>query len=191
MIALRNNDGGRFVIGFSDEDMKPVADGRPADVRAAFDQDAIHAVVTRYASEPFEILVQYPTFDGNIHPVICVPAGVKTAVATRGEINDPGTQKVLLPINSVFVRTLNSSNTVSTAAALWQAWPRLFEICFDNREADVGRLVRRHLGGSGLASSLRFSDKHRFVKNRMHLRSLQAGWMMASQRSNAASARPP
>jgi len=83
-------------------------------------------------------------------PVVCVPSGVSTPVATKGEVKDPETQKVLLPIDTVYVRTLRSNNTVSTSTAKWQDWDRLCAHCFDNREADIGRFMRRHLDESML-----------------------------------------
>ncbi|MFL9897907.1 putative DNA binding domain-containing protein [Paraburkholderia fungorum] len=143
-IALRNNNGGRLVIGFDDNTMAPVSEGRPEQLRSVFGQDAIQALVTKYASESFEVLVQYAERDGLEFPVICVPPGVKTPVATKGEVKDPATQKPVLLMNTVYVRTLASNNTVSTASAKWQDWERLCAHCFDNREADIGRFVRRH-----------------------------------------------
>lgn len=145
LLALRNNGGGRFVIGFDDESMRPVDDGRPHSVRAAFSQDTIQALVSRFASDSFEVLVQYVEFAGAEFPVICVPPGIRTPVATKSELkaNDP--QRPSIPMNAVYVRTLSSNNTVSTAPAQWRDWARLVEICFDNREADLGRFVRRHL----------------------------------------------
>jgi hypothetical protein len=150
MIALRNNNGGRLVIGFDDDSMNAVAVGRPSSVRDAFGQDAIQALATKYSSDPFEVLVQYPENDGLEFPVVCVPPGVRTPVATKGELKDPTTPRPIVPINVVYVRTLNSNNTVSTSAAKWQDWERLCGHCFDNREADIGRFMRRHLDESML-----------------------------------------
>ncbi len=150
LLALRNNNGGRLVIGFDDTTMDAVAADRPESLRAAFGQDAIQALITRFSSEPFEVLVQYATKDGKDFPVICVPPGVRTPVATKSEIKDPQTQRPILPINAVYVRTLKSNNTVSTASANWHDWDRLCELCFDNREADIGRFLRRHLDESVL-----------------------------------------
>jgi hypothetical protein len=148
MIALRNNDGGRLVIGFDDATMAAVQEGRPESVRTTFGQDAVQALVTRYSSEAFEVQVQYVENGGADHPVICVPAGVRTPVATKGEVKDPDTQRVILPINTVYVRTLQSNNTVSTAAARWQDWDRICGLCFDNREAccitSTGRIICEH-----------------------------------------------
>ena len=150
LLALRNNGGGRFVIGFDNESMRPVDDGRPQSVRTAFSQDAIQALVSRFASDPFEILVQYVEFSDAEFPVICVPPGIRTPVATKSELKADDPQRPSIPMNAVYVRTLSSNNTVSTAQAQWRDWARLVEICFDNREADLGRFVRRHLSAPNL-----------------------------------------
>ncbi|WP_316252033.1 ATP-binding protein [Paraburkholderia sp. 31.1] len=128
LIALRNNGGGRFVIGFDDETMRPVPFAGQQPVRAVFVQDEIQALVSRFASEPFEITVQYVDHEGEEFPVICVPAGVRTPVATKSELKDANNQKALVPIHAVFVRTLSSNNTVSTAHAQWRDWPRIAEV---------------------------------------------------------------
>jgi hypothetical protein len=41
---------------------------------------------------------------------------------------------------------LNSNNIASSTKALWRDWPNIVQICFDNREADIGNFLRRHLG---------------------------------------------
>lgn len=152
MLALRNNNGGRLVIGFDDATMAPALDSRPEDMRAAFGQDMVQALAAKFSSESFEVLVQYVKKDDFEYPVICVPSGIKTPVAAKAEIrDDTEARRALVQINTVYVRTLKSNNTVSTAAAGWQDWGRIAEICFDNREADIGRFMRRHLDEVTLA----------------------------------------
>jgi hypothetical protein len=149
LMALRNNGGGRLVVGFDNETMKPVDEDRPKSVRATFAQDEIQALVSRFASDPFEVLVQYINLDfagtNAEFPVICAPSGVRRPVAMKSELKASDSQKPLIPLNAVYVRTLSSNNTVSTANAQWRDWDRLIDVCFDNREADLGRFVRRHL----------------------------------------------
>jgi hypothetical protein len=41
---------------------------------------------------------------------------------------------------------LRANNTPSTTRATWKDWPKIVETCFDNRQADVSRFLRRHLG---------------------------------------------
>lgn len=151
LMALRNNGGGRLVIGFDNDSMHPVNDGRPACIRTAFAQDNVQALVSQFASDPFEVLVQYVELAGAEFPVICVPSDIRTPVATKSELKGQDPRRPLVPINAVYVRTLSSNNTVSTAQAQWRDWARLVEICFDNREADIGRFVRRHLSEPSLS----------------------------------------
>ena len=49
--------------------------------------------------------------------------------------------------NKVYVRSLRANNTPSTTEATWKDYEDLVKRCFDNREADIGRFLRRHLGG--------------------------------------------
>src|SRR5262249_48067266 len=51
----------------------------------------------------------------------------------------------LIRKDAVFARSLNSSGVVASTIAGWKDWPRLVEVCFDNREADIGRFLRRHI----------------------------------------------
>ena len=53
--------------------------------------------------------------------------------------------ELLFQENKVFIRSLGANNTPSTTEATWRDWPQIVEVCFDNREADVGRFIRRHL----------------------------------------------
>ena len=54
--------------------------------------------------------------------------------------------KPLVKSNTVYgVRSLHANNTPSTTEATWNDWKDLIERCFDNREADIGRFVQRHL----------------------------------------------
>ncbi len=152
LLALRNNGGGRLVIGFDNASMKPVSEGRPSSVRTTFDQDEIQALVSRFASEPFEVLVQYVELGNEEFPVVCAPTGVRTPVATKSELKDAANQRVLVPLNGVYARTLSTNNTVSSGLAQWRDWDRLVEICFDNREADIGRFVRRHLADDTIST---------------------------------------
>src|SRR5262249_10859252 len=50
----------------------------------------------------------------------------------------------------VYVRSILANNTVSSAEARRDDWDRLIRICLENREADIGAFVRRHLAGLDL-----------------------------------------
>lgn len=145
VLALRNHGGGYLVIGFDDETLQPDVDNVPADVTALFHIDTVQGLVTRFASEPFEVAIEFPARDGQLYPVIVVPAGVKTPVAARSDLRDGDTK--LVTADDVYVRSLRANNTPSTTKVGWKDWPIMVEVCFDNREADIGRFMRRHLSG--------------------------------------------
>jgi hypothetical protein len=143
-IALRNNNGGCLVIGVDDNGQPDPA--VPADVRGAFHPDIIQGIVTRFASQPFEVTVEFIERGGVEYPVICVSSGVETPVAARRDLPNPADNtKPLVRCDTVYVRTLNANNTVSSSAARWQDWPQVTRNCFENREADIGAFLRRHL----------------------------------------------
>lgn len=143
-LALRNRNGGFLVVGFDDKTYLP-APGAPTNARSTFRADEIQQLVSRYASQPFEITLEFADRDGQEYPVIAVPSGVTVPVAIKGDLKDGN--KVLLKFGEVPFRTLHSNGTFSTAAARPEDWSDIVEICFENREADVGRFIRRQLGG--------------------------------------------
>lgn len=146
-IAMRNQDGGYLQIGFEDGTGKPNPGGAPQDVHAAFDQDKIQGLVSKYASQPFEVHVRFAERDGQEFPVLEVETGVRSPVAAKKEIPDPNdASKRLVKIHSVYVRSLSASGVVGTTEAQHGDWQDLTRRCFDNLEADVGRFARRHLG---------------------------------------------
>jgi hypothetical protein len=145
LLALRNHGGGYLVIGFDDDTLQPDKENVPADVKSTFHIDKIQGIVSHYASEPFEVSVEFPQREGQLYPIILVPPGVKTPVATRSDLHPNGTK--LISKDEVYVRSLRSNNTPSTTKVGWKDWARVMEVCFDNREADIGRFVRRHLSG--------------------------------------------
>jgi hypothetical protein len=102
-------------------------------------------LVSKYASEPFEVAVEFPERDGQTHPVIVIPPGVRTPVASRSDLLSNNGK--LICVDDVYVRSLLSNNTTSTTKIGWKDWRKMMEVCFDNREADIGRFLRRHLGG--------------------------------------------
>ena len=87
-LAIRNRNGGFLIIGFDDETLQPDAGNEPGDVRAAFHIDKIQGIVSRYASELFEIAVGFGERDGVEHPVVVVPDGVRVPVAAKADLMD-------------------------------------------------------------------------------------------------------
>jgi hypothetical protein len=149
-LALRNRNGGYLVIGFDDTTLMPDSGHEPPDVRAAFHLDKIQGYVSRYSSELFEIAVAFSVENGIEHPVIVVPPGVRVPVAATRDLIDGS--RTLIKCGAVYFRTLAANNTPSTSEARPEDWREIVEICFDNREADVGRFIRRQLGGADIAS---------------------------------------
>lgn len=144
-LAFRNFGGGYLVIGFSDDTLAPDMSNAPSDVQSKFHRDKIQGLVSKYASEPFEITVSFPTRGGQAYPVIEIPPGVKTPVAAKADLIHNG-QK-LIATDDVYLRTLRANNTPSTSKVGWKDWQKVVEVCFDNRDADIGRFLRRHLSG--------------------------------------------
>jgi hypothetical protein len=146
VFALRNRDGGFLVIGFDDKTLEPDLDNEPPNVRSVFHVDKVQALISRHASELFEVGVTFGQRDGREYPVIVVPEGVRSPVATKVPLLDEK-KKELIRAGEVFFRTLSANGTPSTALAQPQDWREIVEICFNNREADVGRFLRRQLAG--------------------------------------------
>jgi hypothetical protein len=153
--AIRNRNGGFFLIGFEDKTLLP-AKGAPPDVHAAFNLDKIQGIVSKFASETFEIGVGFGNRDGQEYPVFVIPNGVRTVVAVKRDLKDVAQSKTLIREGEVYCRTLGSNGTPSTAVARPDDWADIFEICFENREADIGRFLRRHLSGKEITSAVEF-----------------------------------
>jgi hypothetical protein len=145
--ALRNRNGGYLVIGFDNASGKPVTDQRPTSIRDAFHVDKVQALISRYASEAFEVELHYENHDGTEFPVVQVPSGVQAPVAVKTDLVGSDAKSSLRK-GDVYFRTLASNGTASTSVARPNDWKDLVEICFDNREADFGRFFRRQLAAA-------------------------------------------
>ena len=144
-IALRNQNGGYLVIGFDNESLTQSKKGRPADVVANFHPDRIQAIVSKYASQAFEVSVHFPEREGFSHPVIQVPAGVTTPVACRADLRHE--DAFLLRESEIYVRSLKLNGTVSTGRASCGDLEELMRRCQDNREADLASVLGRMVQG--------------------------------------------
>jgi hypothetical protein len=150
-LAMRNHGGGFMLIGFDNATGDPVAKDRPADVRVVFHIDRIQGLVTKFASESCVVAVDFIERDGSLFPVVEIPQGLRTPVASKSSLTDSAGRQ-LIRENRIYVRTLDANNTPSSSEAIWKDWNRIVDTCFDNREADIGRFLRRHL--SGLSASV-------------------------------------
>lgn len=115
VIALRNRNGGYFVIGVDDKTLMPDRENVPPDVRGTFHIDLIQGIVSKYASTPFEVQVAFAVRDGQEFPVIAVPAGTTIPVACKKELKD-ASGKLLLREDGVYFRTLRSNGTPRSSA---------------------------------------------------------------------------
>ena len=146
IFAIRNRNGGFLVIGVDDATHLPDSYALDEDVGTLYHVDTIQGLISRFASVRFEIEVALCKRDGQLHPVIVVPEGVRVPVIVERDLIGNG-GKQLLQKGDVYFRTLQSNGTPSSARLLPADYPELFDICFENREADIGRFLRRHLSG--------------------------------------------
>ncbi|MCK9374983.1 MAG: ATP-binding protein [Syntrophobacterales bacterium] len=145
VLALRNHGGGYLVIGFDNATLELDVENIPANIKEKFHLDHIQGLISKFASEPFEISVEFPEREGRIYPVIVIPPGVKTPVSAKSDLHEGG--RKIIKADTIYVRSLTANNTPSTTQAKWKDWAKIIDVCFDNREADIGRFLRRHLGG--------------------------------------------
>ena len=146
VFAIRNRNGGFLVIGFNNATGLPDSCPGGQNVKTLYHIDKIQWLVSRYASDSFEIAVVFGERNGQLHPVVAVPAGVQVPVIVKRDLIGTGGKK-LLKEGDVYFRTLQSNGTPSSARLSPRDYPELLDICFDNREADIGRFLRRHLSG--------------------------------------------
>ncbi|MGI8481268.1 MAG: ATP-binding protein [Chthoniobacterales bacterium] len=147
LLALRNQNGGFLVIGVNNDTLQRTKSPYTEDeLGEIFHSDAMQYLASRYASQSFEVTVDLQRFDGGIFPVISVAGGIVTPVACKADLKtEDGT--TLLRAGDVFVRTLNSNGTVSSARASWKDFEPLTARCFENREADHARFLTKFFAG--------------------------------------------
>lgn len=148
--ALHNRNGGFLVIGFDDKTGKQDAYCFDDPVEAVFHVDQVQSALSRYASQPFAVEVHIRERDGQVHPVIVVPSGVRVPVVVKADLAGEGGKR-LLNVGELYFRTLRANNMPSSARILPADYPDLMEICFNNREADIGGFLRRQLGQADLS----------------------------------------
>jgi hypothetical protein len=148
LLALRNRNGGQLVFGVDDRTLVPLTDGRPNNVRIAYHADKIQELVKAFGRPPFPVEVEFVVVENAEHPVLVVPPGVRFPVICKQKHPQSATagDALILRENAVYVRSVNNGRVESIEPRSPEDWNELIEICFDNREADVGRFLRRHLG---------------------------------------------
>lgn len=113
-------------------------------------------------------------------------------MAVKAPVTGPGGKQILKK-GAVFFRSLKANGVVSSVEVQPEDWPELMQICMDNREADIGRFVRRHLAGldgAQIADALR--SVQLIGEIRPTLNALARSWLdKGAARADAAVARWP
>ena len=135
-----------LIFGFDNATLQPNDDNRPNDLRASFHVDKIQGLVSRFASEPFEVEIVFEAINDREHVVVVVPDGLTVPVAVRRGLAVDGHN--LLTVGDVYFRTLNANGTPSTARARPEDWRALLETA-SKIGRQIGRFLRRHLGPQG------------------------------------------
>lgn len=158
--ALRNRNGGTLTIGFNDLALTPDPYSLVGDIKQIFHLDVVQGHISKFANQPFEVKLDYPTLNGVVHPIISVPEGVRIPVVVKSDLQEAKLGKSLLTKGDLYFRTLKTNGTPSTAKINSGDYEELLEICFENREADIGRFLRRHLGGTEREAILNAASFH-------------------------------
>ena len=138
-LALRNENGGYLVIGFNDRTCQPDPLPSGLDARTTYHTDEIQRIVSKYASPAF---VYRSTLSGKrwcYDPVIQIPAGVRTPAVCKANFSvqgSDGRERFLLRQNNIYVRTVATNGTISSASGNSEDIAGLVDRCFENREAD-------------------------------------------------------
>ena len=173
MFAIRNRNGGFLLIGFNNEDGSPDPYIFEDPSETLFHFDILQGLVSRYTSPAFEIEVVFADRDTQWHPIIVIPSGVQVPAVVKRDLTGNGGKK-LLNAGDVFFRTVNSNGTASSTRILPSDYADLLDVCFDNREADIGRFLRRHLGGASSAAILASAIEPGSQQNSLRDRAFQA-----------------
>ena len=144
LFALRNRNGGYLALGFNNANGHPDPCPFVDKVRTYFHIDKVQAIVSKQASMAFDISIEFPELGGVPHPVIVVPDGVRVPVVAKSDVKDG--DRYFIRKGDLYFRTLNANGIVSSALINPRDYPALMDVCFENREADIGRFFRRQLG---------------------------------------------
>jgi hypothetical protein len=142
---MRNRGTGGFIlVGFGNQTSAPDLAGAPSDVRTAFHADKVNSLVNKHGSERFEVHVHFPVREGLEFPVLEVDAGTEALIAARRPLQNANGD-TLVKQDAVYIRSHSQNSTPSTGEPRWSDWSSILVPLFDNREADLGRFLRRHL----------------------------------------------
>src|SRR5438094_3579092 len=82
-LAMRNNNGGRVVLGIDDLTTKSTPAPAGFDVYQAYHPDKVNEVVGKYSIPKFEIRVGFKKYQETIHPELTIPGGIISPVISR------------------------------------------------------------------------------------------------------------
>lgn len=156
-IALYNHGGGKLILGFDDKTLKPTTHHFPKSVREIYHSDNLCPCIAKFAKPLFEIRVKFEKKNEHEHPIIEVPSGVCFPVVIKSTDKE---KKVFSRQNVVITRTLANHTVSSSEPQTPEDWDNLIQTCFDNREANIGRFIRRHLIYNREADISRFIRRH-------------------------------
>jgi hypothetical protein len=145
IFALRNQDGGYLVIGIDDAIRHHLPPRPDFAIRELFHPDAIQHLVSKYASQSFEVVVDFPEVGSHEYPVVSIPGGVITPVACRADLRLD--DQWLLREGDIFVRTLAANGTISSARMSWRDLEALTTRCFENRDVNQAGILKKILPG--------------------------------------------
>lgn len=151
IFAIRNRNGGHLLIGLNDKTLEPDPPSNSSAVKSVYSVDRIQALVSKYAQVPFDIGVQYCKRDRITIPVFSIPSGIREPVVVSRNLQAVG-GKPLLKSGDIYFRTLRANGTPSSVRILPRDYAELIDICFENRESDIGRFLRRQISKSDLRS---------------------------------------
>lgn len=140
LFALRNFDGGHLFIGLNNDGTVTDRTACPLDQLKALTPDTVQTLASNYASQKFSCEVQHVKKDDEVEYVeIYVDGGITVPVVCTKDAFDNGLQR-----DTVYFRTLEANGTYSTSKIRVNDWPKLMDICFRNREADIAGFLQRN-----------------------------------------------
>ena len=148
---MYNFNGGSLWIGIDPQSGQPQPLPPNLDPIATYDSDKVQGLVARHASFPFPVEVEFYQHLGVLYPNLKIPSGVRFPCAMKAPLNS-AQNNVILKQHDVYTRSFSSSNYPASSIVQHGDWQEIFNKCFDNREADIGRFVRRHLTGLDMQS---------------------------------------
>tara|TARA_R110001632_G_scaffold13841_1_gene47172 strand:+ start:190 stop:1665 length:1476 start_codon:yes stop_codon:yes gene_type:complete len=149
--ALANTGGGKLVVGVA-KDGNLDAGNLPPDWKALFDADSVQLKISQFISTDCVVEIVHVDHGGKqLVGIFVEPCGQYPFVLSKPVVASVnGKNKELVKANTVFVRTLSSNGTYSSSEAKAGDLVKLLDRCFEAREADIARFIKRHLSDSDI-----------------------------------------